>query len=135
MNTARFPIPASLARLGARLSIDTESWKARGRLALRVDGYPRLSLRPARGESLELQARLRPLPTPARERELLIDALMLRVTAHAATHVAVPTLSPDGEHLLLQATLSEEGPRTVEEGFESFLNDLDYWTAVLKELA
>ena len=127
------PLPAGLARLADRLDVDTRSWLAHGRLELRVDGHPRVTLRRAPRDGLDLEARLGQLPVPAMQREALLDRVLLRVTAHAANRTGAPVLSADGRELLLQARLHDDRPHAVEEGFEAFLNDLDYWTAVVRE--
>jgi hypothetical protein len=126
-------LPPGLQRLAARLGIDASAWPAQGRLDLRVDGHPRVTLRRAPREGVDLQARLGALPQPPLEREALLDRLMLRVTAHAAERIGVPVLSADGRELVLQARVHDDRPHALEDGFEAFLNDLDYWTAVVRD--
>ncbi|WP_168735327.1 CesT family type III secretion system chaperone [Pseudothauera rhizosphaerae] len=126
-------LPAGLAALSTRFAIDPGDWEASGRLELRVDRYPRVSLRRGPARQIELEARLAALPALAQEREALVDRLMLRVTAGAARQIGVPVLAPDGGHLLLQAALDGEDARAFEDGLEAFLNDLDYWAAALGE--
>lgn len=126
-------LPDSLARLAARLGVDAAPWLAHGRLDLRVDRHPRVTLRRAPRDAVDLEARLGALPQAAREREELLDRLMLRVTAHAADRLGVPVLTADGRELVLQARLHDDRAHAVEEAFEAFLNDLDYWTAVVRD--
>jgi hypothetical protein len=126
-------LPAGLVRLAQRLGVDMRPWLVNGRLELRVDGHPRVTLRRAPREGVDVEARLGPLPLPAMQRETLLDRVLLRVTAHAAHRMGSPVLSADGRELLLQARLHDDRPHAVEEGFEAFLDDLDYWTAVVRE--
>ena len=124
-------VPAGLAALAHRLAFDTTGWSRAGRIDLQVDRHPRITLRKGQRESIEVEARLGPLPALPREREELVDRLMLRVTAGAPARVATLALSADGSLLLLQARLHGQEPIATEEGFEAFLNDLDYWSAQL----
>ena len=133
MTSSAMAVPAGLAALASRLAFDTTGWSRAGRVDLQVDRHPRITLRKGPRDSVEVEARLGALPTTPREREELVDRLMLRVTAGAPARVATLALSADGSLLLLQARLHGQEPIATEEGFEAFLNDLDYWSAQLGE--
>lgn len=133
MTPSAMTVPPGLAALARRLAFDTAGWSRAGRIDLQVDRHPRITLRRGPRESIEVEARLGPLPAPPREREELVDRLMLRVTAGAPARVATLALSADASLLLLQARLHGQEAIAAEEGFEAFLNDLDYWSAQLGE--
>jgi Tir chaperone protein (CesT) family len=134
MTSSAITVPAGLAALARRLAFDTAGWSRTGRVDLRVDRHPRITLRKGPRDSIEVEARLGPLPALPRDRDELVDRLMLRVTAGAAARVATLALSADASQLLLQARLHGQEAIAAEEGFEAFLNDLDYWSAQLGEL-
>lgn len=127
------PLPAGLTALATRLSIDAGAWRRTGRLDLQVDAHRRVTLRRGARDAIEVEARLARLPLVISEREAMLDRVMLRVTAGAGHRVGVPVMGADGRQLLLQARLREDRPHGVEEDFETFLNDLDYWTQIVGE--
>jgi hypothetical protein len=133
MNFETSSLPAGLAALAERLSLDPAGWQAHARLDLRVDRGARVTLSRGRDQQIDLEARLARLPAAARDRESLLDRLMLRATVGARARIATLVVSADGHQLLLQAALHDGAPHALEEGLEAFLDDLDYWNAVMKE--
>jgi hypothetical protein len=133
MNTDTSTLPPGLVALADRLSLDVAGWRTRARLDLRIDRGARVTLSRGRGQQVDLETRLARLPAVTRDREVLLDRLMLRATVGARARIATLVVSNDGHQLLLQASLADHSPHAVEEGLEAFLDDLDYWNAVMKE--
>ncbi|MQA40688.1 type III secretion system chaperone family protein [Rugamonas aquatica] len=130
MNT--LPIPTGLAELSTKIAVDLSEWATFGRVDLRVDAYPRVILRRGAAGRIEFELHLGALPRLGGEREQLLDRIMLRVTAGAPLRGAAPVLSADGEQLLLQALVRDEHGAALERALEDFLNEADYWTALLR---
>jgi len=126
-------VPPALRTLATRFGLDLSSWESSGRLSLRVDQHPRVSLRQGPGTRIELEARLASLPESAAEREAMVDRLLVHAAAHAMDRHAALTLAPNEARLLLQDSLPGDEANAFADGLESFLNDLDYWTAVAGE--
>jgi hypothetical protein len=129
-------LPAALAAFARRRALGTQQWETRGQLELRVDARTRVKARPGRRAShVLLEARVSPLPSSPREREDLLARTMLHVTAGAASQVGVIALSPDGEQILLQGELDGDDAGRFDADLEAFLNEVDYWSAVLRRPA
>lgn len=126
-------LSAGMAELSTILAIDLSEWDTHGRVDLQIDAYPRVILRRGAAGRTEFELRLGRLPSAYQECEALLDQVMLRVTARAAKLRAAPVLAADGEHLLLQMALREERASSLKEALECFLNEADYWQAVLRE--
>ncbi len=126
-------LPPGLATLARRLNFPVDGWVARQRLEIRVDKRFRITMRHGRRtDDVLLESRLVPLPDDVRDREDLIDRVMLHVTATAGRFVGVVTVSPDGRQLLLQSEVQGGNAERFSSDLEAFLNEIDYWNAIVR---
>jgi hypothetical protein len=123
-------LPRGLAAFCARHETDTTLWNERSKLRLKIDGMA-IAVAAGGEGGLVLSHRLKPLPADSRDREALLDRLMIRVLARAGEQADAICIKDDDTLMVVARIAEPDDERVVTDAIEQFANSLTYWRQIV----